>query len=302
MKRSLFLITLFSALLFPGYLISTGGYYTVGNNGDAVLKANSALCENIVSREATVEEPLARKELNPDKITLLSWNSYKGSIPGWLDNFARLLQDADLITLQEGYMTDSLVETLDANDYSWDIASAFTLDTMPTGVLTASKATPSALCATWDKEPILSLPKTAMTTEYRIKNRPDTLMLVNIHMVNFTLGTKSFANQLEKIEKIILQHRGPVILAGDFNTWSEARLTLLQNLTARTGLTQLSFTADHRTQFFGKVLDHIYSRGLRIIETHTVESEYSDHNPLLATFAYPQPQIATDDSAHSTSM
>lgn len=302
MKRHLFFLTLFGVMLCPGYLISTGGYYIVGNNGDTALLPVSPLCENRASRELTEQHVKNRKELSPDRFSLLSWNSYKGAKPGWLEQFTSLSLKSDLITLQEGYLNDSLAETLNEKSYSWDIASAFTLDTIPTGVLTASNVKPASICATWDNEPILTLPKTAMITEYRIQNRTETLLLVNVHMVNFTLGTGSFSAQLNKIEQIIQQHSGPVILAGDFNTWSQTRLALLQELTSRTDLRPISFESDFRSRFFGNAVDHIYSRELMVLEAHTLETDSSDHNPLMATFAYPQPLVATNDSAVSPSL
>lgn len=300
MKRALFSCILLAVILFPGYLISTGGNSIIGNNSNSALTPSSNICENTNAREMLATNSVSSRELDPERINLLSWNSHKGAKPGWLENFVSLAQDADLIALQEGHLTERLVDTLDSNQYSWDIASAFTLNNMPTGVLTASKANPSNICATWDKEPLLSIPKTAMITEYPVKERPDTLLLVNVHMINFTLGTSDFSAQLDKIEKILRQHNGPVIFAGDFNTWSEARIELLQQLADKTQLKPVDFQTDNRSQFFGRVVDHIYSRGLNVLETHSVESEFSDHNPLMATFSYPPASLASDDSVDST--
>lgn len=39
-----------------------------------------------------------------------------------------------------------------------------------------------------------------------------------------------------------------------------------------------------------------------VLEAHTLETDSSDHNPLMATFAYPQPLVATNDSAVSPSL
>jgi endonuclease/exonuclease/phosphatase (EEP) superfamily protein YafD len=48
-------------------------------------------------------------------------------------------------------------------------------------------------------------------------------------------------------------------------------------------LTALQFAEDHRVQFFGQALDHIYVRGLTAIRTDTNDVETSDHNPMSVT-------------------
>lgn len=284
-------MTLCAALLFPGYLISTGGNYTVGNNGGIVPHTDYRICENIGFNTPAAWNNVNSNELDPTKITLLNWNSFKGSKEGWIDNFSILIKEIDLITLQEGYLTDTLTSNLISHQFSWDLASAFSINTVSSGVLTASKASPATLCALWDNEPLFSVPKTSMITEYVVKDRPDKLLVVNVHMINFSFGTKHFSEQLGKIEKIILQHRGPVIMAGDFNTWSKSRFNLLEDLAMNTGLTQTGFNSDYRSRFFGKVVDHIYTRGLQVNQADSYETEFSDHNPMIATFSYPPTRV-----------
>ncbi len=42
---------------------------------------------------------------------------------------------------------------------------------------------------------------------------------------------------------------GPVIVAGDFNSWSEARMALLSIQLASVGLQEVRFSPDNRTTF-----------------------------------------------------
>ena len=63
------------------------------------------------------------------------------------------------------------------------------------------------------------LPKSALYARYRLSNGSD-LVTVNLHAINFTLGTKDFQNQIEQLENAVKKHKGPLIIAGDFNTWS----------------------------------------------------------------------------------
>ena len=62
---------------------------------------------------------------------------------------------------------------------------------------------------------------------------------------------------------------------------------------ARLGMTEIAFKEDRRTLFMGKQLDHIYTRGLEIVDAEAIPVTSSDHNPVRATFrvvaAPPQP-------------
>jgi endonuclease/exonuclease/phosphatase (EEP) superfamily protein YafD len=127
------------------------------------------------------------------------------------------------------------------------------------------------------------LPKAALVTEYRLQDRRDTLLVANVHAINFTPGTAHFQRQLRSIVTSLTEHRGPLILSGDFNTWRGKRLRILQQLCADLELCDLPFEHDHRRQAFGFALDHIFYRGL----THksgVISRVYSsDHNPISVT-------------------
>ena len=43
----------------------------------------------------------------------------------------------------------------------------------------------------------------------------------------------------------------------------------------------LDYDEDHRKLAFGKPLDHIYVRGLQVIDATTFRVDSSDHNPML---------------------
>jgi endonuclease/exonuclease/phosphatase (EEP) superfamily protein YafD len=44
----------------------------------------------------------------------------------------------------------------------------------------------------------------------------------------------------------------------------------------------LNFDEDHRKRVFGQPLDHIYVRGLEVLEATTRDVDSSDHNPMSA--------------------
>ena len=76
-------------------------------------------------------------------------------------------------------------------------------------------------------------------------------------------------------------------LAGDFNTWSEARERRVDALALRLGLEPVLFAPDQRSRFLGRPADWAFARGARVLGSEIHEVTASDHNPLLATLRIP---------------
>jgi endonuclease/exonuclease/phosphatase (EEP) superfamily protein YafD len=108
---------------------------------------------------------------------------------------------------------------------------------------------------------------------------------VNLHGVNFAWTSDALAAQIRDAASVIERHQGPVIFSGDFNTWSDERMLLVSATMRGLQLAPLSFPQDHRTQVFGNALDHVFVRGLRVVESGSSSVESSDHNPIFATLA-----------------
>ena len=151
--------------------------------------------------------------------------------------------------------------------------------------MTLSRTPPISECLLSHQEPWLLTPKATGISTYRISDSPETLLVINLHAVNFTFGTSALDQQLSDASSVISQHQGPVIFSGDFNTWSTARLRLLTSLIEQLGLSALDYTDDQRKLVFGLPLDHIFVRGLRVVSSGTRPVTSSDHNPIFATFA-----------------
>lgn len=109
------------------------------------------------------------------------------------------------------------------------------------------------------------------------------LLSANIHAINFTLGTNNYSQQIQSTMDIIAAHNGPVILAGDLNTWSKKRLKLVNEQANTLNLKSINFNDDHRTMALGNHLDHIFTRDVDIHSSRTEISVLSDHNPLFVT-------------------
>ncbi len=109
--------------------------------------------------------------------------------------------------------------------------------------------------------------------------------MINVHAINFSFGVDVYQRQLNSLSTHIIDHKGPVILAGDFNAWSRPRVNVLKRFARRLKLKEVIFEKDLRTRAFGKPLDYIFYRGLSLNKAEILITDASDHNPLVATFS-----------------
>lgn len=223
------------------------------------------------------------------QLNVLVWNIYKQQEVEWKTALNTLSAQSDLVLLQEASLTSELKQFVIDKSYSAELVRAFDVFDTSAGVLTLAKEPATKVCAHTAIEPWLRLPKSALLSEYPLSNG-EALMVINIHAINFTLGTEDYKNQIEALSKEVEVHKGPLIVAGDFNSWSEARLTELTRQTQLLDLKEVIFTPDERMRFItGLPLDHIFYRGLEIKEAHSIKSNASDHNPLKVSFSLRMP-------------
>jgi endonuclease/exonuclease/phosphatase (EEP) superfamily protein YafD len=241
-------------------------------------------CDNVQPENILGSDRAHKPELDSTGFEILTWNVLRGEKEGWREDFKYLSEYKDILTVQEARLTDDLRELLDKGHYNWTISTAFTYNGAETGVLTASRPEPSFACTFRINEPLINIPKTAQITLYPLSNSEESLMVVNIHSINFTIGTETFGRQLQKVEEILLQHAGPVIFSGDVNTWSRKRMEILEDLAIRLGLKAVTFENQYRTRIFGNNIDHVYYRGLTVIDAEVIKVNSSDHNPMLVSF------------------
>jgi endonuclease/exonuclease/phosphatase (EEP) superfamily protein YafD len=252
----------------------------------AALFAPAAATDNKACLDALFEsaQPASGPALNGQSISVLNWNIQKSSQPGWLEDLQRLAVGSDLVLLQEATLEAELRDKLDSN-YHAVFAPGYNSDEYRSGVLTVSSVAPDAHCTLSHDEPWLGTPKATNISRYPISGQSEQLLVINLHGVNFSLNSTALAQQLNDSSNLVSQHQGPVIFSGDFNTWSDIRMNMLQGFMESLGLQALDFPIDQRTQMFGNVLDHIYVRGLQVISAGTTEVDSSDHNPVHATLS-----------------
>ncbi len=272
------------AAIFPGCVSIPEVPYVVSGRGESEFVRKEATCRDGHLHLSTPSGGSHTEGIDPDGFTLLSWNVMKGGRKGWQEDFARLADEADLMALQEAYLTDSLRELLREGGYHWDLTAAFLSRKRETGVLTGAKAPPALFCVTRLSEPLVVIPKTALTSFYPVAETDLFLLVTNLHLINFTVDTNGYRELLRELGGILAPHQGPLLLVGDFNTWSRGRMEAVEELTGRLGLREVSFADQGPTLFLGKIVDHIYYRGLEPIAARVVDVSTSDHHPLLVEF------------------
>jgi endonuclease/exonuclease/phosphatase (EEP) superfamily protein YafD len=111
------------------------------------------------------------------------------------------------------------------------------------------------------------------------------LLVVNAHLVNFSGSGGEYRRQVRALEVLLGSHEGPLIVAGDFNTWSDGRLGAVAAMAGRLGLEEVVFTEGSPVVFFGRHVDHVYYRGLQVRRARVAPVASSDHRPLLVEFS-----------------
>ena len=228
--------------------------------------------------------PARTKGLDASGFSLLSWNIQKESRAGWENDFMRLSQNADVLIIQEAVLTQKLRQLLNLRKFYWHLVTAFEYQEVKTGVLTATTIEPDLVCPLRAAEPLIRVPKTILITRYPLANSHRSLMIANIHMINFAPHPAAFIDQTKRMTEILAAHQGPMILSGDFNTWSAERLAIIADMATRLKLESVDFRTDLIRKVFGNPVDRVYYRGLTLEKARVVEVISSDHNPLRVRF------------------
>jgi len=246
--------------------------------------------------------------LGPD-IALVSWNIEKGEERHWnraladqelLDRLGRI----DVLFLQEacigggGDLRD-LGEPLRDRGFGWWAALSFASPWFGcsrgaiAGVATAARVMPLRVTGLRSRDREFGVtPKSALALQFDLADRPDDLLLINAHMLNFeVLSRHGYRRQLRGIVDLIAAHAGAVIFGGDLNTHNDYRLQLMQEVAGALCLQPAFHDGDGRSTDFLHhrfPLDQIFYRGLVLRAAHTgteAQRDWSDHNSLSAEFS-----------------
>ena len=232
--------------------------------------------------------------------TLVTWNVQKGRQSALTSELQELVADLepDLLFLQEaradllesGPMGACFAESW---KYPWPNGTVY-------GVMTASRKEPAGVrrIQTRGREFGVTAPKVSLATTYCLPNGR-MLLTVNVHLLNFELRSlHMLEDQVDDIKRVIREHDGPVVLAGDFNTWNDRREALTMTMAEELGLSEVSCFPEGRktgdqnhdglNAFFnindGIALDRVFFRGLVPGYAKILDYDASDHLPLAVSF------------------
>ena len=250
-----------------------------------VLPAASEDIQGIVSTPRQCAQQLRKPiithtDVLPQRIEVLSWNIYKAQHEQLLPDLRALSQGVDFVLLQEAFRDQQLFAIKPYARFS----PGFRGWSKQTGTLLLSDFQPQLYCRFYQREPWLRTPKASSISRYALA-QGGSLLVVNLHGINFTWGTEDYQRQLKTLTLLIAQHNGPVIFAGDFNTWSHSRQQLVQQLLTPLQLAPVTLSPDQRTRFFGYALDQVWTRGVEIKRAQALARESSDHNPILVSLS-----------------
>lgn len=215
------------------------------------------------------------------ELNIFVWNVYKGQKAHIFENdFRKHGSGKDFIMLQEALVDNKmpLLWQKDFSAYEWHLAQSFHYkkDLSSTGVAIGSKITPTAVdfIRSSAREFFWLTPKLTLFSEYDLDGKK--VLVVCTHVLNF-VTTAAFTESLYEIAARISAFQGPVVLAGDFNTWNVKRYMIMKSIFRELGLEHLDLENDGRIL----KLDHVFVRGFEVLNAqvhHTVLG--SDHFPL----------------------
>jgi len=181
-----------------------------------------------------------------------------------------------------------LQDVLQVAGHRWIMASSFIYEDNDIGVLTATRVLPVANCTQRVVEPLIRIPKSTVISWLPLGKTTQTLAIANVHAINFTLTLDAYRAQFAALVDVLAEHPGPIVLAGDFNTWSAQRFEVVQEVATRLRLTEVTYSDDRRALFMGQKVDHVFVRGLEVVASSATPVTSSDHNPVEVVLRLPR--------------
>ena len=220
----------------------------------------------------------------PENFNVVVWNMYKGAMKNWEQDFLFLTRKYDLMITQEmamrGIMKDHF-ETLESFEFS-SATSFYNNGYGRTGVATISKYQSKGqfFQRSRYREPIIKTPKVVLFNEYDVFSGEE-LLIANIHAVNFVTSIE-LSDQLRNVSKVIKEHKGPVIFAGNFNTWTKRKQRKMRSILKAAGLSEAKYpNGDYRLRYMKKTLDYLWYKKLKLKSSIVLKDiKGSDHIPM----------------------
>lgn len=219
----------------------------------------------------------------PRTFTLVVWNIFKRHGGEIFDkDICDLAYRSDILCLQEVLAN----QKLDLPHELWELNHNYSIsyhrpDGFTEGVLTASgypihKQAHALLSLR--REPVTKTPKATVISLLPMTTGQN-LLVINLHMLLFKRRSV-FKLELEQVLSTVKTYSHlPAVFCGDFNTFTRSQLRLLDEILGEAGFERCKPFHMPRTR---RYLDHIYIRGLHLLEMEIIDTiSSSDHSPLI---------------------
>jgi endonuclease/exonuclease/phosphatase (EEP) superfamily protein YafD len=246
--------------------------------------------ETIVAEEAIWKSGRPEREaFTSERIRLAVWNMCKGA-GGLLfeHDYRSLAYRCDLLLVQEALLSERGLRTFGQPGFETIHAASYKRrDGLRDGVMTAARVMASGpvvrvVCKY--PEPIFRTPKVALIKSFKIDGAQQTLMVINVHATLMRLKPVAI-EEMEHLVSHLPAHDGPMIFAGDFNTFTPGYLKVIADVLGTVGLEYIPIPDDPRPR--GQALDWVFARGLDVTRAFVDTTiRNSDHFPVLIDFRY----------------
>ena len=230
-----------------------------------------------------------REALSPDHIRVAVWNMCKGAGGVLFEHDYRSLSyRSDLLLVQEALLSERGLRTYNQPGFETIHAASYKRrDGLRDGVMTGARAAAVSeakrvVCKY--PEPIFRTPKVALVKCFKLEGHAKTLMVVNVHATLMRLKPVAI-EEMEHLLGHLPEHDGPMIFAGDFNTFTNGYLTAISSVLSKLELTYVPIPGDPRPRT--QALDWVFARGLTVTRAYVDTTiRNSDHFPVLIDFRY----------------
>lgn len=226
-----------------------------------------------------------QKKHLPLHLKFVIWNLWKGSGGAkFQQEFLALVTASDLALTQEALLTHDMITCSAISGFQAVHGATYRrVDGCRDGVMTLcsaelAKAPERVISGT--AEPFLKTTKASLLTYYHFGTAAhETLAVANLHST-LMRRPRTAGLEIRRVIERLEEHDGPVIFAGDFNTFSKAYLREIIKALKILDIEHVEILLDPRTRI-GK-LDQVFVRGIQINKIFVdVNFKQSDHFPIL---------------------
>ncbi len=230
----------------------------------------------------------------PNVFHLLNWNIYKANfkVPEAFQNTLKTFEKKmpfDFCCFQEAHFDEDENMAFQLDGFASYFAANLQLKHYAYGVLTASSIQSHEAYQVLSRktEFLFKTHKTSLITRYHFADGTP-LIIANMHAINFK-RTFFYDKEIQLLAQVLKDYPldYPMIVTGDFNTWSRHRHKIIRDFCRTLKLRLFPFQQAHLIKTFANhPLDLVMYRGLTPAKGYAYDQQnVSDHNPLFASFA-----------------